>query len=156
MKGACDGGLNVPHSVKRFPGFKKGSSKRKNKYNAEVHRDRIFGVHVDEYMTVLKAEGNDRYLKQFSQWDKCLKDNKVETVEALMTKVFEGIRKSSVKKTEKKAKYTPKFLNESKTLVQGKAQYKRQVKLNNAQRKANIETKINLVKEQIRKLESAQ
>ena len=63
MKGACDGGLNVPHSVKRFPGFKKGSSKRKNKYNADVHRDRIFGVHVDNYMTILKKESADRYMK---------------------------------------------------------------------------------------------
>lgn len=61
MKGACDGGLNVPHSVRRFPGFKKGSSKRKNKYKADVHRDRIFGVHIDEYMKKLKEQGNDVY-----------------------------------------------------------------------------------------------
>lgn len=34
MKGAVDGGLNVPHSVKRFPGFDAESKK----FNADVHR----------------------------------------------------------------------------------------------------------------------
>ena len=61
MKGATDGGLNVPHSVNRFPGFVKGPSKRKNKYNADVHRERIFGVHVDNYMKKLKEESEDAY-----------------------------------------------------------------------------------------------
>ncbi len=73
MKGACDGGLNVPHSVKRFPGYTK--KKKKGTYSAETHRDRIFGVHVDAYMEYLKSKGEDVYMKQFSQWDKCLKDN---------------------------------------------------------------------------------
>lgn len=63
MKGASDGGLNVPHNVKRFPGFVKGPSKRKDKYNADVHRKRIFGVHVDEYMAKLKEESEDAYMK---------------------------------------------------------------------------------------------
>lgn len=34
MKGAVDGGLNVPHSIKRFPGYDAESKK----FNAEVHR----------------------------------------------------------------------------------------------------------------------
>ena len=28
MKGATDGGLNVPHSVKKFPGYTKGETKK--------------------------------------------------------------------------------------------------------------------------------
>lgn len=54
LKGATDGGLHVPHSVKKFPGFSKGESKKDQKYDAAVHRDRIFGVHVDAYMETLK------------------------------------------------------------------------------------------------------
>ena len=60
MKGACDGGINVPHSTKRFPGYvrakieavtnKKGKaiehSKTEATFNADVHRQRIFGGHV--------------------------------------------------------------------------------------------------------------
>lgn len=34
MKGAVDGGLNVPHSIKRFPGY----DAEAKKFNAEVHR----------------------------------------------------------------------------------------------------------------------
>lgn len=48
LKGAVDGGLYVPHSVKRFPGYEK--TEDGDNYTAKVHRDRIFGVHVDNYM----------------------------------------------------------------------------------------------------------
>jgi len=89
MKGACDGGLNVPHSVRKFPGFSKGASKKKSKYNAAAHRDRIFGVHIDNYMTTLKEKSEDDFNRQFSRWGKCLSDNGVDSVEGLMTKVFE-------------------------------------------------------------------
>jgi len=51
LKGACDGGLNIPHSAKRFPGYKV-TDKGEN-YNAKLHRERIFGVHVDKYMKTL-------------------------------------------------------------------------------------------------------
>lgn len=54
MKGACDGGINVPHSVKKFPGFEKGEKGQEGKYDASVHRDRIFGAHVDAYREKLK------------------------------------------------------------------------------------------------------
>lgn len=85
LKGATDGGLHVPHSVKRFPGFSQDKESKKTTFDAEVHRDRIFGVHVDQYMKKLKAESNELYLKQFSEWDKCIAANKVKSVEELMT-----------------------------------------------------------------------
>jgi len=49
MKGAVDGGLNIPHNHKRFPGFSKNADKEES-YDSAVHRERIFGVHVDNYM----------------------------------------------------------------------------------------------------------
>ena len=52
MKGAVDGGLNIPHNTKRFPGSKKNAEKDLT-YDAAVHRERIFGVHVDKYMKSL-------------------------------------------------------------------------------------------------------
>lgn len=45
MKGACDGGLYVPHSSNKFPG--NSNDGENTSYDAKVHRDRIFGVHVD-------------------------------------------------------------------------------------------------------------
>lgn len=114
MKGACDGGINVPHSVKKFPGYEKAPKKEDCKFNAESHRDRIFGVHIDAYMEKLK-DNKESYDKQFSQWDKCLKTNGVECVEDLYEKVFEAIRKEKFEKTEKKESYKPKFLNADKS-----------------------------------------
>ena len=37
LKGAVDGGLSIPHSTKRFPGYDSESKE----FNAEVHRKRI-------------------------------------------------------------------------------------------------------------------
>lgn len=72
LKGATDGGLNVPHSTKKFPGYSKEKDSKKETYVAETHRDRIFGSHIDEYMQKLKSESAEAYKRQFSQWDKCL------------------------------------------------------------------------------------
>lgn len=64
MKGAVDGGLNIPHSVKRFPGY---SSENKS-FNAEVHRAHIFGQHVADYMRTLEEEDNEAFKRQFSRY----------------------------------------------------------------------------------------
>lgn len=44
MKGACDGGLHIPHKTRCFPGAEKGDSKWS--YDASVHRHHIYGGHV--------------------------------------------------------------------------------------------------------------
>lgn len=67
LKGACDGGLHIPHNNKRFPGFSVDADK-KDKYDAKIHRERIFGVHIDKYMAKLKKDGEDQLSRQFSQW----------------------------------------------------------------------------------------
>lgn len=64
MKGAVDGGLNIPHSVKRFPGY----SAETKSFNAEVHRAHIFGQHVADYMKTLEEEDNEAFKRQFSKY----------------------------------------------------------------------------------------
>lgn len=118
LKGAVDGGLNIPHTTKRFPGSSKGAEKE-DVYEAEKHRERIFGVHVDTYMKELKEESKEDYEKQFSKWGKCLTAAKAKTVEELYKKAHVGIRKNPVlvKKAEKKnpdrkhSKFAPKRQN---------------------------------------------
>jgi len=51
MKGACDGGLYIPHSESRFAGYYK--EEEETTFEPEVLRDRIFGAHVDNYMKEL-------------------------------------------------------------------------------------------------------
>merc|ERR1712047_160290 len=62
MKGAADGGIEIPHSEKRFPGY----DKEAGEYSAEVHRNHIFGQHVTQYMRELLDKDEDAYKKQFS------------------------------------------------------------------------------------------
>jgi large subunit ribosomal protein L5e len=48
LKGATDGGLYIPHKNKRFPGFHRAEGEGdKDKFDPKVHRERIFGVHID-------------------------------------------------------------------------------------------------------------
>lgn len=46
LKGACDGGLYIPHNTRRFPGSSKSNKRKKVKYVADDHRGRIFGSHI--------------------------------------------------------------------------------------------------------------
>ncbi|XP_015913982.1 large ribosomal subunit protein uL18A [Parasteatoda tepidariorum] len=66
MKGAVDGGLDIPHSNKRFPGYDAESKE----FSPEVHRKHIFGQHVAEYMRMLMDEDEEAYKKQFSHYIK--------------------------------------------------------------------------------------
>ena len=59
LKGAIDGGLYIPHGTGRFPGnVTDGENKE---YKTEIHRERIFGVHIDNYMAELKEEGEEEF-----------------------------------------------------------------------------------------------
>ena len=96
MKGACDGGLNIPHNEQRFPGFrwekpevnvgkKRGGGveekeKPKPNFSAEEHLEHIMGVHVQEYYDLLKGENPAAFKKQFSRWEKALGGKSFEDV----------------------------------------------------------------------------
>ena len=72
MKGAVDGGFNIPHNEKRFPGYKKNEN-----FDLETMRDRIEGRHILEFMELLKEEDEEKYSKQF----KCLFDKNITPTE---------------------------------------------------------------------------
>jgi len=66
LKGACDGGIDIPHKDRRFP----GSKREEGEWVAdpEVHRKYIFGGHVAEYMTKLQSEDEEAYNKHFKRF----------------------------------------------------------------------------------------
>ncbi|CAF0954929.1 unnamed protein product [Didymodactylos carnosus] len=66
LKGAVDGGLDIPHSERRFPGYNRASSE----FKPDVHRRHIFGLHVADYMNSLKDDNSELYQKQFSRFIK--------------------------------------------------------------------------------------
>merc|ERR1712232_1148739 len=119
LKEAADGGLDIPHSEKRFPGYDRDAKE----YDVDMHRERIFGGHVGEYMQYLEEEDNTKYQQQFASY---IKNNiDPEGLEELYESVHEAIRADpspSEKKNylpdksfKKKAKKT---LEERKAAVQ--------------------------------------
>jgi len=100
MKGAVDGGLDIPHGVKRFPGYD-GESKE---FHADVHRKHIFGQHVADYMRLLQQDDDDAYKKQFAQYIKL--GISPDSVEDLYKKAHAAIRANPEheKKPEKEVK----------------------------------------------------
>ena len=61
MKGASDGGVFIPHSDKRFPGYDTESKK----LDADVLKKYIYGGHVAEYMESLEEEDEERFESRF-------------------------------------------------------------------------------------------
>jgi len=140
LKGACDGGLHVPHSTKRFPGYSKEGNKET--YNAKVHRERIFGLHVEKYMKHLKEKGN--FERQFSKWDANLKKAGVTSLEKLYTKVHEEIKKNPAAVKKDKKKVEVKYLDKKKSVIQtaGGKKYKVDRRLTREERVKRVEQKI--------------
>lgn len=96
MKGAVDGGLNIPHSNKRFPGY----DAETKEFNPEILRKHIFGVHVADYMRQLSEDDEEAYKKQFSQYIKM--GIEPDQLEEIYKKAHEKIRLNP--DHEKKAK----------------------------------------------------
>jgi len=102
MKGAVDGGLDIPHSTKRFPGYDKEASE----FNASIHRDHIFGKHVADYMRHLLEEDEDAYKRQFGAFIK--KGVTADDMESMYTKAHAGIRKDPLRAKKPAKKITKK------------------------------------------------
>ena len=64
LKGAVDGGLAIPYSEKRFPGY--DASEKKG--DSELLASYIYGGHVQEYMEYLMEEDEEAYKKQFASY----------------------------------------------------------------------------------------
>jgi len=140
LKGACDGGLHIPHSNKRYPGFK--SEGDKETFNAKVHRERIFGLHVQNYIKKLSGENLTR---QFSKWQVALKESGVDSIDKLYTKVHEAIRKDPTRPKKEKKNVPVQYQDKDRTVVKtpsGKTYKRQQRKLTAAQRKKRVEIKI--------------
>jgi large subunit ribosomal protein L5e len=139
LKGACDGGLHIPHSNKRYPGFK--SEGDKETFNAKLHRERIFGVHVQNYIKKLSGEDLTR---QFSKWQTALKEAGVDSIEKLYTKVHEAIRKDPSRPKKEKKSVPVKYEDKGKTVIvtpSGK-KYRRERKLTKEEREKRVQQKI--------------
>merc|ERR1712216_789925 len=101
-----DGGLAIPHSVRRFPcGEKEG-------HDAELLRKYIFGGHVGEYMEQMEEDDEELYKTHFARYLEAdvTNDNMEDTWQAVYDKIREdpeykkSERKAPAKKLKRKAK----------------------------------------------------
>jgi large subunit ribosomal protein L5e len=98
VKGACDGGVHVPHSTSRFVGY----NKEKGELDMEVLKKHLLGTHVAEYMKKMKTEDEDKYKSHFSR---AVKNNiKPEDVEKMYKKAHTAIRKDPTSKPKEHKK----------------------------------------------------
>jgi large subunit ribosomal protein L5e len=88
LKGVADGGVYIPHSQSRFPGFNKDKPDEDNK----ILRERVLGGHVDKYLKALK--GTEKETVQFKRWLECLNTSGAKSVEDLYKKIHAEIRKN--------------------------------------------------------------
>ncbi|ORZ37534.1 ribosomal protein L5 [Catenaria anguillulae PL171] len=112
MKGASDGGIFVPHSEQRFPGYDRESKE----LDTDVLRSYIFGGHVAEYMRYLQEEDEEKFKKQFSRF--IAEGLAADDLEEMYEKAHEAIRANpeAVKSTvqidvEKVKKFKKQRLN---------------------------------------------
>jgi len=69
LKGAVDGGLHIPHTNKLFPGYKPPADKGgEAEYDAEAHKEKIFGTNIKEYMEMMQEEDPTKYEAHFSKF----------------------------------------------------------------------------------------
>jgi len=117
MKGAVDGGLNIPHSVKRFPGY----NAEEKTLDAAVHREHIFGQHVAKYMKELEGDDEEAYKRQFSRYINL--GIRADDIESIYKKAHASIRSDPAyaKKSEKTG--TKKRWNKAKQTLQQRKDY---------------------------------
>merc|ERR1711872_197486 len=115
LKGAVDGGLEINHSMTRFPGYNEES----DDFNAEVHRGHIFGNNIGEYMRNLSESDEDAFRRQFSQYIK--EGITPDTIEEMYTKAHAAIRADPSVKAVGKEKFSGKrYLRKKMSLAQRK------------------------------------
>ncbi|CAD6565177.1 MAG: 60S ribosomal protein L5 [Cyphobasidiales sp. Tagirdzhanova-0007] len=133
MKGASDGGMLVPHSASRFPGFDIESKE----LEAETLKKYIFGGHVAEYMESLEEEDDERFKKQFASY--LADDIGSEDLEELYQEAHKQIRESpEAQKKDYSAEQMTKFKDASKEHYKPKLSYD--------QRKERVQAKISQYK----------
>jgi len=136
MKAASDGGMYIPHSENRFPGF----DIETKELDAETLRKYIFGGHIAEYMETLADDDEERYKSQFQGYI----DDEIEAdgLEEMYQEAHKAIREDPFKKDED--------AGEKKT----KEEYKEESKKHRKQ-KMSKEEKMERVKGKIAKVKEA-
>jgi large subunit ribosomal protein L5e len=136
LKGASDGGLYIPHSENRFPGY----DPEGKELDAETLRKYIFAGHVGEYMEQLADDDEERYNMLFKGYIE--DDVEAEGLEELYGEAHKAIREDPLKKDEDGSddKGADHWKTESKKYRPGK--------LSHAEKRKRVQARIAELKEE--------
>jgi len=123
MKGACDGGLDIPHNEKRYAGYDTASKE----LDSEAFQRYIMGGHVQDYMENMRDEEPEKFAEHFAKYIE--EGVGPDDLEELYPSVHEAIREDP--DHEKKEREAP-------------AEKKRwkMVKMSYEEKKANLKAKL--------------
>jgi len=142
LKGACDGGLDIPHNERRFPGTEAIGGDWTA--DAETHKKYIFGGHVGEYMESLQEDDDEAYQKQFARYIKA--GVGPDDLEELYAKVHAAIRENPFVKRDPLTKGSFLTRDAPKATEFPKKQWQ-QTKVSKKQRAGRVRQKLaNLLK----------
>jgi len=143
LKGACDGGLDIPHNERRFPGTECIGSDFTA--DAEMHKKYIFGGHVGEYMESLQEDDDEAYNRQFTRY--IAEGVGPDSLEELYAGVHAAIREDPFRKRDAMDKgYFVGLREEAKPAEYPKKQWQ-QTKISKRQRAGRVRQKLtNLLK----------
>jgi len=128
VQGALDGGLYVPHDIKRFPGY----TAEDKQFDPEVHLKYIMGGHISEYMELLEEEEPEKYQEVMKGYIE--EGIEAGDLEELLPTVHEKIRED------------PSFEKKARTEPADKKKWK-MVKLTYEERKANLAARLAALRE---------
>lgn len=135
MKGASDGGILIPHSENRFPGY----DMETKELDAETLRKYIYAGHVAEYMETLADDDEERYKSQFQGYI----DDEIEAdgLEELYQEAHKAIREDPHKKVDEAGEAKSKAEHKKESLkFKGR-------KLSKEEKMARVKTRIAEIKE---------
>merc|ERR1712087_860802 len=140
LKGAVDGGIHIPHNTKNFPGYKAPEEKGADgEYEAEAHKDKIFGGHVKEYMEMLSEEDATKYEAHFAKY--LAASIEAEKIEDMYAEAHKKIRADPECAPTQKKDVTIKRKGNKIECSDG-TEHVRSVKLSLKQRQAKVQAKI--------------
>jgi large subunit ribosomal protein L5e len=140
LKGAVDGGLHIPHTAKNFPGYTPPEEKGQDpQYDAEMHKERIFGGHVKEYMEMLAEEDPTKYEAHFAKYIEA--DIDADKLEDMYSEAHEKIKEDPDPEEKEKKGITHERKGNQITMSDG-TDHTRSTKLSLKQRREKVAAKI--------------
>merc|ERR1719145_31315 len=141
LKGAVDGGLHVPHTNKKFPGFKPAEEKGQDpEYDAEAHKEKIFGAHVKEYMEMLEEEDPTKYEAHFAKF--IAEDINGDKLEEMYSDAHEKIKEDPEFEPKEKKNITHTRGEDGQITSSDGSEHVRSKKITLEQRRAKVAEKI--------------